>query len=712
MEALERDVTQARARGGSEGDWLRYLFIAYRHVWLIVICLSLGIAAGVAYVTTRVPTFESSSVVRVEQPRALRVGETLTGTTPIGYMTIKTAARLVSTNRCAKKAVLLIEATNPSMDVKLNEILDASRVNTNLIEPDLVEIHVISTDAERSMLIANALAEAFITLLTADSHKELDATELYINNQVVEVGKELSEWEDQIAVYQSRTGLYEPLGAAQVMQDKLDEYSEQSALASLDLSRAQRRLTQLRAAMADENPIKRVTVPRENPVLVALKTQLVTLQIEETRLGARYKDGHPALQALKSQRDAISGKLNDHVQETVDTIQFFDNPTYIKLSADLVDMETHILNIETKKEGFEKLVDLTNERLKNMPEKQRKLSELMRQAGVRTTRYTDLLGRLQEIQIRKAGKRGVAVLADSAALPGNPMPVPKRAIVIFTVLLGLVMGCVLAVVIEALDTSVKSPEELEELTGMHSMGMVPYMPTITTERFLRVMQSRSSGAESVRGVRSNIKFLAVDSPLHTIMVTSALPGEGKSFMAGSLAIAFAQAGQSVVLIDADLRQSSIHRFFGSSTEVGLTTILTGESSLQESLQETALDNLQVIPAGPRPPNPAELLDSDVMLKTIDELKSQFEVIIIDSPPVLAVTDAVVLAPSIDGVFMVVEMGRTPRHAVTRAHEGLEAAQARIMGAVFNKLSTRSSYYYYSYYRYYHSYYTPKAEDKA
>lgn len=206
-------------------------------------------------------------------------------------------------------------------------------------------------------------------------------------------------------------------------------------------------------------------------------------------------------------------------------------------------------------------------------------------------------------------------------------------------------------------------------------------------------------SEAFRVLRTNLQFAGLDQPLQSVVITSATPGEGKSTTAANLAVACAQSGMSVCLLDADLRRPTLHRLFRVPNWRGLTTALIGEGGLDAALQPGGVEGLTLLTSGPLPPNPAEMLGSGQMTQLLAELERRFDLVVIDTPPVLAVTDAAVLAPRVHGVLLVVRSGQVPRQQVARARDALAAVQARLLGVVLGavKAEERDGYYYsYSY----------------
>ncbi|WP_299093701.1 CpsD/CapB family tyrosine-protein kinase [uncultured Metabacillus sp.] len=207
---------------------------------------------------------------------------------------------------------------------------------------------------------------------------------------------------------------------------------------------------------------------------------------------------------------------------------------------------------------------------------------------------------------------------------------------------------------------------------------------------------KSPIAEQFRTIRTNIQFSSVDEELQTMIVTSSGPGEGKSTTTANLAVVFAQQGKRVLLVDADLRKPTVHYTFRLENHIGLSNVLTRQSTLEEAVQTTSQDKLWILSSGPIPPNPSEILGSKGMQAMIEQAKDEYDVIIFDSPPVLAVTDAQVLSNLTDGVVLVVSSGKTEIESAKKAKELLESAKAKILGVVLNNKKVQDSQYYYYY----------------
>lgn len=291
-------------------------------------------------------------------------------------------------------------------------------------------------------------------------------------------------------------------------------------------------------------------------------------------------------------------------------------------------------------------------------------------------------------------KTNVVQRAETPQEPTQPRPLLNSAL---GLLLGFAGAIGIVLLLESLDQTVRTPEDIQELTGASPMGVLQF-DAQAKKTPLSALNRRSSRSEGFRTIRTNLQFVNIDNPPRAIVVTSSLPGEGKSTTAINLAIAIAQSGQRVLLIEADLRKPRIGTYLGIDSSIGLTSLLTFTAPMQQVLQPWHRDLLTVMASGPIPPNPSELLASAAMQKRLEELKSMFDVIIIDAPPLLPVSDAAILTGIADGALFVTRWGYTRRAQVQTALTNLETVGAKLLGTIVNfaPVGKKSSYYGYGY----------------
>jgi capsular exopolysaccharide synthesis family protein len=271
----------------------------------------------------------------------------------------------------------------------------------------------------------------------------------------------------------------------------------------------------------------------------------------------------------------------------------------------------------------------------------------------------------------------------AASLPTAPSSPRPKVNLALGLLVGLALGIAAAVLRETLDTTVKGKDDLQQLTGATPLGVIAEDPDVVKRPLVVQVEAQSPRAETFRQLRTNLQFVDVDRPLKTVVMTSASAEEGKSTTACNLAITLAQAGVRTILVEADLRRPRIADYMGLEGAVGLTSVLTGLTSLDEALQPWGRNAMWVLASGPLPPNPSEILGSHQMSELLKTLEDRADVIVLDSPPLLPVTDAAVLARHADGAVLVVRHGKTRREQVTRALEALQGVDARLLGTVLN-----------------------------
>ena len=338
------------------------------------------------------------------------------------------------------------------------------------------------------------------------------------------------------------------------------------------------------------------------------------------------------------------------------------------------------------------------------------LSQLQTTLALYQQIYSNLLNNYENVRLARLRSTPNIVQIEQARLPGSPVqPRPLRSAALGGAA-GLLIMALIAFLIEYLDDTLKTPDEVVQALGLPVLGVVARHPTGEGGP-VALQQPRAPVAEAFRSLRTNLQFSSAGRPLRTVLVTSPSPADGKSTVAANLAVVLAQSGRRVALVDADLRRPRAHQLFGLHKGEGLSGLflqmqvyLDGKLRLERSLQKTGLANLWLLASGSPPPNPAELLGSETMLAVLEAVKEQAQLVVIDSPPVLAVTDAAALAPGVDGVLLVIKPGATKLAACRQAVEQLRRVGANLLGVVLNDVQLkRSAYYHYQYSDYYYAY---------
>jgi capsular exopolysaccharide synthesis family protein len=355
-----------------------------------------------------------------------------------------------------------------------------------------------------------------------------------------------------------------------------------------------------------------------------------------------------------------------------------------------------------------------------MPDKIIQAGQLKRAEGSAERLYTQLEDKYMDAWLAEQSVFGSVKLEDPAALNPTPIRPNRQGSILTGSLLGLAIGIGVVVMISFIDSTIRSPDEVES-HGFTVLATIPIiqpmqqpkqdvlpagggiLPKFTAHR-VAFLDARSSIAESYRSLRTAIQFASLDREIRSIAITSSVPQEGKSTTSANLAIVMAQMGKRTLLVDTDLRRPTVHSVFGVRREPGLTNVLFDRASLFESIHKTDVPNLSILPCGIIPPNPAELLGSEKMRKLITELTEMYDMVIFDTPPVVAVTDALLLGMNADAMIVIARADSTKADALVRSLDTVERSGARLLGVVLNNFNVANAYgAYYRYYQYYNYY---------
>jgi capsular exopolysaccharide synthesis family protein len=398
-----------------------------------------------------------------------------------------------------------------------------------------------------------------------------------------------------------------------------------------------------------------------------------------------YSDPDP-VRAQQLASDFATAYLDFRTRDALGEIQTGINGVNERIAA----IRTELTHISTQ-------IDKTRD--------QDELTSLRREQNDLLVEQVNLSGQLQDLKLQQStlGQGGqVTVPANLPSSPASPKHVENGLLALVA---GLALGIGLAFLRERLDDHLRSREDLEDQLRAPTLAVVPTfkgrrkkrdpLPTLATPK--------APSSEAYRTIRTNLQYFGRDGGLTVVAVTSPSSGEGKTTTVGNLAVTMALAGKRVVAVSCDLRKPAMHRLFRLSNDVGLSSFLTGQASLSDAAKRCGIQNLRVMPSGPVPPNPAELLGSAAMESLLENLRRQADIVLLDTPPVFAVSDALALAPLSDGVVVIVDSRTTTKGAAAHVYEQLSHVGGRILGGVLNNFNPSEAKYYPTYYRYYYTY---------
>jgi polysaccharide biosynthesis transport protein len=447
---------------------------------------------------------------------------------------------------------------------------------------------------------------------------------------------------------------------------------------------------QIQTIQSDRAALDTFPAILSNTFIQQLKGQLAELQRQQASLGEKYGEKHPEMIKVKSAIEQAEAKLQGEIGKVVASIR------------------NEFLAAQSQEQRLVGALERQKSEAMALSRKGIDYGVLQRDATTNRSMFDSLLQRAKETGVSQKLDTSNIRVVDKAEVPRKPARPNKTLNLLLALFGGGLFAAGLAFFFEYIDNRVKSPEEIKGYLGLPFLGLVPKLSEKdASESPLLHTGVPTLFAEAFRNLRTNILFSSTEEGGRSIVVTSTGPGEGKTTVASNLAVALAQAGQRVLLLDADMRKPKVHLMFKESQTPGLSNVLVGNAKASEAVRKTAVQNLWLLLAGVAPPNPAELLGSQRFRDFLATLQEHFDWVIVDSPPVMAVTDASVVAHLSNGVVFVIGCEQTSKHTASAALEQLESAKAKFLGGVLNKVDVeRHSYYYSHYYRKdYGSYYT-------
>ncbi len=604
---------------------------------------------------------------------------------------------------------------------------------TPIRNTDMIEIKVTAPSPFEAAYVTNAVAKAYKEMNKAQSQSEVRQVKNFIEEQLTKMREELALSEENLKAYQQQAKVVALDRETEELVRKIAEFETVYNEAVTELEVQKHRLTYINQQLAERNVNFDVETISTQPYLAELKKQiaekeagLASYMASMIEIGA-FEQNKSEVQLRERQVEALKKKFKEEIAK-IAAGEFMDPAQLAEtLFSSKIEVETEIQSLIPRVEALQGILARYNRELELLPQKSLTLARLLRAAQVDEKIYLMLQEKYQESRITEVGQIGNVRIIDPAKEPKKPVAPRTKLNLILGLVVGLGLGMGIAFAIEYLDNSVRTMEDVERI-GMTVMASIPYIKAEPTtgvfakdgngngdpevrsinERLVTQLKPRSPISEAYRTLRTNILFSSPGLPKKAFLVTSSGPREGKSTTVANLAITFAQMGNQTLLIDADLRKPIQHRLFGLEKSAGLTNILVGRAELDESIKIVeVLPALHVLSCGVIPPNPAELLGSEPMARLLERARERYSIVLIDSPPTLAVTDASILSPMVDGVLLIIRSGDTAREAAIRAHEQLKRVGAPVLGAILNGIAAEHVYGSYYQHYYYNDYYRDK-----
>jgi succinoglycan biosynthesis transport protein ExoP len=702
-----------------------YLLILRKHQWLILAFL-LTVVTTVSIATFRMrPVFVATA--RIEVDRENQNYLPFQAADPYAYLIdqenyIETQSKILTSETLALQTIRstgLGGNREFSQGVQVSDaILSGSLANQKrppelaaflgnlsvkrVPNSQLLDVAFESTDPPAAARVLNAHLENFIEQNFRSRYEATTQASTWLADQLNELKIKVEKSEDMRIAYERQNSIWTLDDKQSITTQRLSDINKE--LTDAQSERMKKEAVFQLAKSGNYNVIPEVKGSEILQDVLKRRTEVYT---EYTAALNQYGPNFPRVQRLLAQVKEFDQLIDTEKKNVINSVE---NDYRAARQRELL-----------LSEALEKQKAETNHQAERLVQ----YNILKREAEANKQLYEGLLTKLKEAGI-SAGLRSSNIrVVDPAMIPSTPARPAKARNIALSFLVGLIGGIGLALLREYLDNTVKTPDDIEMLAKLPSLAVVPAFGAANgNRRGLRLLKGASSNAhqphielvshhlpksqtsEAFRALRTALLLSQAEHPPQVILVTSALPREGKTTAAANLAVTLAQLGDRTVLVDADLRKPGVGRVLslGDGQFAGLSSYLAGVSSLDlVTVRHPAVDNLSAIPTGPLPPNPADLLSSHRMADAIAELRKRFKFVVIDTPPVMAVTDAVILSVQSDGVLIVVRSGETPKVAFTRTRDLLASVKCRVLGVVLNAVDSSAPDYYYSYRYYPYSY---------
>jgi polysaccharide biosynthesis transport protein len=716
-----------------------YVRVLIKSKWVVL--ASVALVVGVVTISTlrSTPIYEAVGSIAINKmdPVTFNLKDSSTGFDYYDPTDLDTEVRILKSDLLALQVIRQLNLDRqPEFGTKGKSPSSSLELTTDVLQPDsartsaalssfksslqvslvpntrIIEIRYRSPDKNVAARVVNTLANTYVEQNFKTRFESTMQAADWLSKQLVDLQIKVETSQEKLVQYQKQ---HEILGIDEkqnITTAKLDELNRE--LTSAESARMEKESIYHLVQSGDSDSIVAAAnvdgaakgSSASSALLEKLREQQADLKIQVAQLSTQFGPSYPKLAQLSSQLKEVDQQIQTETRKVAARLR----GDYLAA----VQRESMLRSaLEQQKQEANKLNESAIE-----------YSLLKRDVDANRTLSEGLLEKLKEAGVTAGLRSNNFRIVDAARVPTAPSGPNILRNIAFALALGLSTGIGLAFLLDSMDNTVRTPEQAQVVSALPSLGMIPLGSRSSREIGSRqkmtlassreavelVTQSRprSQMAESYRALRTSLLLTFAGGPPKVILITSALPEEGKTTTSVNSAIVLAQKGTRVLLIDADLRRPSIHKTLGMGPKVGLSNVLTGNATLQQAIiPSTILPDLFILPAGTPPPNPAELLASTKMKSILEELRKQYDHIVIDSPPTLSVTDAVVVSTTADAVVLVIRSGHTTKPALRRARDILLQVNARVCGVLVNAVDLNSPdyYYYYEYQgKYGHGYY--------
>ncbi len=728
-----------------------YLNIITRYKWLVSLIFIVVVVAVLIY-TARAPRiYQATSKILIEDNMS---SDLLFNSYSKQASTINNYIHILKSRPVRRLTFQILQTyprfeTFPVAGLSENEAVGyiGGRISADTErETDLLFINCQSTNPGEASAMANAAAEALKQQDTNYARTEFRNTREFLSLQLEEQERKLRNAEEDLRLYKIEQGISELSEETTQLIEQSSQLSAMLSDAETELNVANNHLDFLKNELTTQDSLLLdVNSILTSPLLDQLKKEIVTTQAQYVNFLTKteYTEDHPELVSMKNAIDSAKEKLNEEIKRIL-TVKSGSSDPLIYRSKLIEQISTAQIDQnlkESKVNSLKKAVEKYNEQMTILPDTEVELARLERNYRINEKIYSMLMDKFENAKIVEKSKIGIIRIVEEALTPGNPIKPNKRMNLIIALVLGAGLGIGAAFLLQSLDSKIRTFDDVRKNVALPILGTIPFItvsdedldnletliPKSTKEekqKLLTIQEQmtaklitsyapKSSVSEAFRILRTNLISKRKTTESLSILITSSGPKEGKSTIISNLSTTLAQMEAKVILVDLDLRRPMQHKIFNLKKEEGVTEyLMSDDEDPFKNIKKSKVKNLDILTSGIIPPNPSELLASEKMNRTINKLKEKYDYVLLDSPPVIAVTDSMVLARKVDILTLAVRVTQADKKVIRRTKELLDNIDVKISGAVINGIKPHSYYSSYEYNYYYYYYYGDEKEKKT
>ncbi|MBI5827526.1 MAG: polysaccharide biosynthesis tyrosine autokinase [Deltaproteobacteria bacterium] len=623
----------------------------------------------------------------------------------------RTRARIMRAVPLLKPFLRLIGVNVESIEeaMKADDLLDSSVLSMIFPRPhveidqyeetDIIEIEATSPDPVQAAALANKMAEAFVVDELKRVREDYKGVSKFIEANIertrAEYQNALKELKDYKEKEQTVSLDTETTNLLQRISDYRKQMSDNNVAIFKDRASISKAESQLSAIPKYQKTSEQM---KDNEMVLSLKITLRDLYLSLAESQTKYTGEHPAVIDIRNKINESKDLLDKELKKIFGSETVGIDPVYQDLSVKLAGYYVDLASLESQNQALPVVLKKYERDLMTLPRKSAEYAQIQLSVNVTQDIYNSMLKYRYQMGMAESMAVSSIYLIEPAIVPDKSDSKHRHPDLFLNTIIAIVLGAPFgmgaALLMEYLNDSVSTSDDVKAVKHLTFLGSV-FMLKKKEPKLINEADPRSPLRESLRTIRNSIRFATTDKPPKSIVVTSSVQDEGKSFFVSNLAIQAATEGKKVLLIDGDMRRPGLNIYFNVPKTIGLTNFLVGDADINSIRLDSGVEGLSIIPTGPIPPDPARLVESKKMHQLIKDMEEAYDLVIIDSPPILAASDAVIFGRSADGVIMLIESGKAKKKHIADIMELLSKAGINVIGAALNKVSTgRHSYYYY------------------